>query len=62
VEVTQAVLEQALRYHSVLKPKFLMLSNGSVTYCFKAERQGLQPLDHLPDFAEINAGTVVASN
>lgn len=57
VEVTQAVLEQALRYHSVLKPKFLMLSNGSVTYCFKAEGQGLMPLDHLPDFAEMKEGT-----
>ena len=56
VEVTQAVLEQALRYHSVLKPKLLMLSNGSVTYCFKVEGQGLKPLDHLPDFAEMIDG------
>lgn len=62
VEVTQAVLEQALRYHSVLKPRFLMLSNGSVTYCFKAERQKLLPLDHLPDFAEINAGITASPN
>ena len=55
VEVTQTVLEQALRYHSVLKPKFLLLSNGTTTYCFKAEGQGLQPIDHLPDFVEMKS-------
>lgn len=54
VEVTQDVLDQALRYHSVLKPKYLLLSNGKVSYCFKAEAQGLRALDHLPDFSEMN--------
>lgn len=56
VALTQAVLDQALRYHSALKPKYLLLSNGIVTYCFKAENQGLQPLDHLPDFSEMTNG------
>ena len=55
VEVTPSVLDQALRYHSTLKPRFLLLSNGTATYCFKAGEQGLQPLDHLPDFAEMKA-------
>ena len=54
VEVTQDVLDQALRYHSVLKPKYLLLSNGKVSYCFKTETQGLRALDHLPDFSEMN--------
>lgn len=53
VEITQAVLDQALRYHSALRPSFLLLSNGAVTYCFKTEGQILQPLDHLPDFSEM---------
>ena len=53
VEITQAVLDQALRYHSALRPSFLLLSNGVVTYCFKTEGQTLQPLDHLPDFSEM---------
>ena len=53
VEMTPAVLDQALRYHSALRPKFLLLSNGAATYCFKAEEQALQPLDHLPDFTEM---------
>ena len=53
VEITQAVLDQALRYHSALRLSFLLLSNGAVTYCFKTEGQTLQPLDHLPDFSEM---------
>jgi type I site-specific restriction-modification system R (restriction) subunit len=53
VEVTPTVLDQALRYHSALHPRFLLLSNGIATYCFKAEGQDLQPLDHLPDFSEM---------
>lgn len=56
VTLTQAVLDQALRYHSALNPKYLLLSNGAVTYCFKAEAQGLMPLDHLPDFLEMTSG------
>ena len=56
VALTQAVLDQALRYHSALKPKYLLLSNGTVTYCFKAGNHGLQPLDHLPDFLEMTKG------
>lgn len=53
VMLTQAVLEQAVRYHSALKPKFLLLTNGTTTYCFKAEGTTLIPMDHLPDFAEM---------
>jgi len=53
VEITQAVLDQALRYHSALRPRYLLLSNGTVTYCFKTEGQTLQSLDHLPDFNEM---------
>ena len=53
VMLTQAVLEQAVRYHSALRPKFLLLTNGTATYCFKAEGTTLIPMDHLPDFAEM---------
>ena len=53
VTLTEAVLEQAVRYHSALKPKYLLLSNGTTTYCFKVEGQTLCPLDHLPDYAEM---------
>ena len=53
VKLTEDVLEQAVRYHSALRPKYLLLSNGAVMHCFKAEGQVLRPLDHLPDYAEM---------
>ena len=53
VSLTEDVLDQALRYHSALKPKYLLLSNGTSTYCFNAKRQCLEPLNHLPDFTDM---------
>ena len=53
VTLTEAVLEQALRYHSALHPQYLLLTNGTITYCYRAENQTLRPLDHLPDYAEM---------
>ncbi|MCR5657759.1 MAG: type I restriction enzyme HsdR N-terminal domain-containing protein [Bacteroidales bacterium] len=53
VVIAQTVLDQAVRYHAALHPKFLLLSNGNATYCFKVEGQGLKPMDHLPDFPEM---------
>ena len=53
VTLTEAVLEQAVRYHSVLRPKYLLLSNSNTTYCFKVDGQRLSPLDHLPDYTEM---------
>ena len=59
VALTQSVLEQALRYHSALRPKFLLLSNGAATYCLKVEKGGVQAMDHLPDFAEMQFSSSV---
>ena len=53
VNLSAAVLEQALRYHSALKPQYLLLSNGNDYYCFHAEGAQLLPMDHLPDFSEM---------
>ena len=55
VKLTETVLEQAVRYHSALRPKYLLLSNGNVTYCYLVEGQALSPLDHFPDYAEMTA-------
>ena len=55
VVLTQAVLEQALRYHSALQPQFLLLSNGTTTYCLKVKVGTIHAMDHLPDFAEMTA-------
>lgn len=57
VVLTQAVLEQALRYHSALQPQFLLLSNGTTTYCLKVKGGTIHAMDHLPDFAEMKAST-----
>ena len=53
VKLTQKTLEQAVRYHSALQPKYLMLYNGQECYCFKSENGKLNALDHLPSYAEL---------
>lgn len=58
VSLTEAVLEQALRYYSTLHPQYLLLTNGTVSYCYKAENQTLRPLDHLPDYIEMRGKSV----
>jgi len=55
VALTEAVLDQTVRYHSALKPKYLLLTNGTATHCFSIEGGQLRPLDHLPDNAEMQA-------
>lgn len=55
VTLTEAVLEQAARYHSALRPKYLLLTNATTTYCFRAEGPELHPMDHLPDYEEMKA-------
>ncbi len=55
IRLTQKVLDQAVRYHSALQPRFLLLFNGTECYCFKAEGGNLAAMDHLPDYQEMNA-------
>ena len=55
VALTQAVLEQALRYHSALQPKFLLLSNGATTYCLKVEGGSVQAMDYIPPYSEMQS-------
>ena len=53
VKITEKVLDQAIRYHSALQPKYLLLFNGSDCCCFKAGEGVLLPMDHLPEYAEM---------
>ena len=53
VKLTQSTLEQVVRYHSALHPKYLMLYNGVDCYCFKSDNGVLKPLDHLPLYQEM---------
>ena len=55
VKLTAKTLDQAVRYHAALRPKFLLLYNGTECHCFKAENGVLQPLDHLPDYMEMGS-------
>ena len=53
VKLAQSTLEQTVRYHSALQPKYLMLYNGQECYCFKSENGKLTALDHLPTYSEL---------
>ena len=53
VTLSQSTLEQAARYFSALHPKYLLLYNGTVCYCFRAEVGRLTAMDHLPTYAEL---------
>ena len=53
VKITDKVLDQAVRYHSALRPRFLLLYNGLTCYCFKSEAGRLAAMDHLPDYEEM---------
>lgn len=55
VKLTQDTLEQAVRYHSALHPKYLLLYNGQECYCFKIENGKLTALDHFPNYQELNS-------
>ena len=53
VKLSQNTLEQAVRYHSALQPKYLMLYNGVECYCFKSENGVLKTMDYLPTYKEM---------
>jgi type I site-specific restriction-modification system R (restriction) subunit len=55
VKITAKTLDQAVRYYSALRPKFLLLYNGVDCHCLKVENGVLQPMDHLPDYDEMKA-------
>lgn len=53
VRLTDKVLDQAVRYHSALKPRYLMLYNGKTCYCFKVEGGVLLAMDSLPNYEKM---------
>ena len=53
VKITDKVLDQAVRYHSALQPKYLLLFNGETCFCYKTAGGSLEALDHLPDYEEM---------
>ena len=53
VELSPAVLEQALRYNSVLDVRFLAVTNGKKTYLYRLEGERFVTCERLPGYEEM---------
>ncbi len=53
VELSSRVAEQAMRYNSVLGVRFLMLTNGNLTYIYTLKEGVFVPCDHIPSYEEM---------
>ncbi len=53
VALTPAVLEQAMRYNSVLQVKFLVVTNGKMTYLYRLEGDRFVPCERFPGYEEL---------
>lgn len=53
VDLDAAVVEQAMRYNAVLGVKFLMLTNGNLTYIYTLKEGRFVPCDHIPSYEEM---------
>ena len=62
VKLTKKVLDQAVRYHAALHPRYLLLFNGEFFYCFRTDSGTLTQMDHLPDYSEMSDGSQLATS
>lgn len=53
VPIDSRVIEQAMRYNSVLGVRFLVLTNGNLTYLYKLEGRSFVPCERFPDYEEM---------
>ena len=53
VPIDGKVIEQAMRYNSVLGVRFLVLTNGNLTYLYKLESGDFVPCDSFPSYEEM---------
>lgn len=53
VELTSAVLEQAMRYNMVLGVRWLFVTNGRSTFLYKKEDGLFTPQQNLPKYGEM---------
>ena len=53
VALTPAVLEQAMRYNSVLRVRFLVVTNGKKTYLYRLEGETFVPCETFPSYEEM---------
>lgn len=53
VNISQAVVNQALRYHGALEVEFIYLTNGNNTYIYKRQGSGFVPCEQMPTYEEM---------
>jgi type I site-specific restriction endonuclease len=53
VELTQEVLDQAIRYNMVLNVKYMIITNGTKTYICRKGGTGYSFIDYVPDYEQM---------
>ena len=53
VALDAQVVEQAMRYNSVLGVRFLFLTNGNLTYLYGLEGETFVPMEGIPSYEEM---------
>ena len=53
VVIDAHVVEQAMRYNSVLSVRYLFLTNGKNTYLYALEGERFVPMDRIPGYEEM---------
>jgi len=53
VELTDGVLEQAVRYNMVLNVRYIVITNGAQTVMFEKGAHGFSPVSVLPKYSEM---------
>ena len=53
VALDARVVEQAMRYNSVLGVRFLFLTNGNLTYLYELKGETFVPMDRFPGYEEM---------
>ena len=53
VALDARVVEQAMRYNSVLGVRYLFLTNGKMTYLYALEGETFVPIDRIPTYEEM---------
>lgn len=53
VELSQEVLDQAVRYNMVLNVKYIMITNGNRTFVFRRGEERYEFLDSVPEYNQM---------
>ena len=53
VPLDEKVLRQAMHYNSVLSVRFLVVTNGNLTYLYRLEGERFVPTDRFPGYEEM---------